>query len=617
MCGIAGILNAEAGRLDMPPVLGAMADAMSHRGPDDTGQWQSPSGLAGFAHTRLAILDLSSAGHQPMSTPDGRYTIVFNGEVYNFRDLRRSLEQKGIAFHTRSDTEVILRAYQIHGEACVELLRGMFAFALWDEREQTCLLARDRFGIKPLYYHHAEGSRLVFGSEVRALQASSMVSRDLDSRAVYQYFRTGSVPEPRTLLRDVRCLEAGHSGRWHAGRLDIRRYWALQFPTAALPAQEAVAATRAALLDSVSHHFVSDVPVGIFLSGGIDSTALVALSRATGQNDLRTFSMSLPDVPEDEGPTARRVARHFETAHQDYPVDAGTGRTLFSQYLGAFDQPSIDGLNTFALSGFARERGLSVALSGLGADEMFGGYRSFRDVPALARWDSRFSRFGATRRLAGHLLERAAPGPRWRRIGDMLGQPAGLTTAYTTFRGIYTRAEARTLARNYSDPSGDEPDDDVWDALPHDPAAGDVVSRLELTRYVRNQLLRESDVMSMAWGLELRTPFLDSAVFDAVRGVPAQARLRAGKRLLLDAVPEVPSWVAQRPKRCFQFPFERWLGGEWREVFELVSRNCPVPTETWYRKWSVFMFERWLERTRRVEVNRESVVEAIGGGGHR
>lgn len=601
MCGIAGILTTDAG-LEMAPVLGAMADSLRHRGPDDAGQWQSPSRLAGFAHTRLSILDLSAAGHQPMSTPDGRYTVVFNGEVYNFRELRHGLEQKGLEFRTGSDTEVILRAYQCYGEACIPLLRGMFALAVWDEQEQTCLLARDRFGIKPLYYTQTANRPLLFGSEVRALKASGLLATELESRALYQYFRTGSVPEPRTLLRDVRCLEAGHCARWQGGRLDVRRYWALQFPLPTVSARDAAAATREALLDSVAHHFVSDVPVAIFLSGGIDSTALVALAGITGQTDLRTFSLSFPGVPEDEGAAANRVAAHFRTRHEDYPVDAATGKAIFSQFLGASDQPSIDGLNTFALAGFARQRGAKVVLSGLGADEIFGGYPSFTAVPRLARWDSWASRLGPARGAAGQLLERLAPGPRGRRLGDMLTHPAGVAPAYATFRGIYTRAESWTLARHYAGATDVEPDDDMQDVAAHDPTVGDAVSRLELTRYVRNQLLRESDVMSMAWGLELRTPFLDPAVVDTTGKVPAAIRLRSGKRLLLDAVPEVPRWVGMQPKRCFQFPFERWLGGEWRQTFADVSRTCPVPTETWYRKWSVFMLEKWLER--------------VNGGGH-
>lgn len=611
MCGIYGRLE-RRGEIARSPFDQQAVRALEHRGPDDEGTWCGTRAFLGMR--RLSVIDLAT-GHQPMASADGVIQVVFNGEIYNFLELRRTLEQKGATFCTRSDTEVILRAFQVYGEGCVELLRGMFAFAVWDEQEQACLLARDRFGIKPLYFH-ASGGGLVFASEVKTLLASGLVARELDPRAVYQYFRTGSVPEPRTLLCNVQCLEAGRHVRWHAGRLESRRYWALRFPTDTIPAREAVAATRAALLDSVEQHFVSDVPVGIFLSGGIDSTALVALAHATGRTDLRTFSISLPDSADDEGPTAHRTAAHFGTRHEDYPVDAATGRAIFSKFLGAFDQPSIDGLNTFALSGFARDRGMKVALSGLGADEIFGGYPSFTAVPKLARWDARLSRLGSARRAVGHAIERVAPGHRERRIGDMLGQPAGIATAYTTFRGIYTRAEARMLAEHYGGAAGGEPDDDTQDVLPLDPTTGDAVSRLELTRYVRNQLLRESDVMSMAWGLELRTPFLDSSVLDVAGRVPAVTRLRAGKRLLLDAVPEIPWWVAQRPKRCFQFPFEQWLDGEWRQVFAEVSRACPVPTETWYRKWSVFMLERWVERLTAVATIHETVAPAVGGGTH-
>lgn len=607
MCGIAGILTADAGRIDVPPALAAMTRALRHRGPDDTGRWQSPSGAAAFTHTRLSVFDPSPAGRQPMSTPDGRYTITFNGAIYNFHEVRRQLEQSGVAFQTRTDTEVILRAYQRHGDACLDLLRGMFAFALWDEQEQACLLARDRFGIKPLYYHHAAGRQLVFGSEVRALQASGLVSKELDSQAVYQYFRSGSVPEPRTLLRDVRSLEAGQLGRWQSGRFDVRRYWSLGFPEATTPREAAADATRAALLDSVQHHFAGDVPVGVFLSGGIDSTALVALARAAGQQDLRTFSMSLPGSAGDEGQAAHRVAAHFGTHHQDWPVDAATAKGMLPRFLQAADQPSIDGLNTFVLAGFAHERGLKVALSGLGADEMFGGYRSFVDVPRLARWDTHLGRTGPLRPALGRMAESLAPGPRVRRIGDMLGQPPGLAAAYTTFRGVFTRAESRRLTRQYAGDLAGESGDDVRHAVaPGDEAAVNAVSVLELTRYVRNQLLRESDLMSMAWGLELRTPYIDAGVFDAVSRVPAGVRIGPGKRLLLDAIPEIPRWVALQPKLCFQFPFAQWLEGEWRDVFADVTRTAPVPTETWYRKWSVYMFERWLERA-----------AAIGGGSHR
>lgn len=598
MCGIAGVLVAEAGRVDVRPALVAMQRALRHRGPDDAGTWQSASGLAAFAHTRLAVIDLTAAGRQPMSTPDGRFTIVLNGEIYNHRDLRRELERRGATFRTRTDTEVVLRAFEADGEACLDRLCGMFALAVWDEREQACLLARDPFGIKPLYYHAREGV-VAFASEVRALIESGLPRRDLDPDAVVGYFRTGSVPEPATLLRDIRCLEAGTCLTWSPRALKVRRYWSVTFPADVPPADAPVDVARIALAESVRRHLVADVPIGIFLSGGVDSTALLALARAAGGGELATFTLSLPGAADDEGPAARRTAAHFGATHHELPVDALRGRDLFGEFLRAADQPSIDGLNTYAVSTLAREHGFKVALSGLGADELFGGYRSFQMVPRLTALGRRLAWTGPAGRLAGAVADRAAPDARWRRLGDMMAGPATVASAYAAFRGIFTRRESRILGERYAGKTPSAVEGQDADETANDPTIGDTVSRLELTRYVRNQLLRDADAMSMAMGLELRTPFLDADLFAALASLPAATRLQPGKRLLVDAVPELPEWVRRAPKRCFQFPFSQWLAGEWRDVFASVDRDCPVPTGTWYRKWSVFVMDRWVGRLTR------------------
>lgn len=584
MCGIAGILRRDA-RGDEPARVAAMQQALRHRGPDDSGTWQSAAGRATFAHTRLSVLDPTPAGRQPMSCAAGRFTITFNGEIYNFKELRRLLEGRGAAFRTNTDTEIILRAYEAFGESCVDHLRGMFAFALWDEREQTCLLARDRFGIKPLYYHAGDGG-LVFASEVKALLHAGVVPHELDRQALYEYFRAGSVQDPRTLLRGVHSLDAAHVMTWDGGPLRTRRYWDLRF--AGSDTTESPAQVGTALRDSIRHHFVSDVPVGVFLSGGIDSTCLVALATEAGVGELRTFTLSVPGSPEDEGERARRTAEHFGARHDECRVDAAAARQLFDGFLRAMDQPSIDGLNTYAVSRFARERGMKVMLSGIGADELFGGYPSFSGVPRLAAWRRRIGRVPS----AATTLLHGSGDPRARRLADLLEQPAGVTTAYATYRGIFTRAEARTLSERYS--GSDAVVDDRPAEAHDDPTPQDAVSRLELSRYVRNQLLRDGDVMSMAFGMELRTPFLDPVLVESVCRIPARQRLAAGKRLLIDAVANVPDGIAYRPKRCFQFPFASWLDGEWRETFAAVERTCPVPTVTWYRKWCVLALERWL-----------------------
>lgn len=595
MCGIAGVLNVAGHAARLTASLDAMRASLRHRGPDDEGSWSAPDGAAAFVHTRLSILDPTPAGHQPMSIAGGRFTITFNGEILNFLELRRSLEQRGVTFQTRTDTEVVLRAYEADGPACVEQLRGMFAFALWDARERTCLMARDRFGIKPFYYH-ADATQLVFASEVRTLIGSGLVPCDLDPEGVYGYFRTGTVPEPRTLLRGVTCLGAGQYAVWRDGAVTPRCYWDLHFDARTMTDAEAVEQTRHALLDSVEHHFISDVPVGIFLSGGVDSTALVALATAAGRTDLRTFSLSFPGSAHDEGPVARRTAAHFGTRHQDWAIDGRIAKDLFALCLQAADQPSIDGLNTFAVSKFARDGGVKVVLSGLGGDELFGGYKSFDAIPRLASWNRRLDHAGPLRAALGRGIERMAGTSRWRRLGDLLAQPPALSTVYETFRGIYTRAEARTLAERYAGavPAGPGPAEEFR----RDPTPRDTVSRLELTRYMRNQPLRDADTMSMAWGLELRVPFLDPFVVSTLSAIPAAQRLRPHKALLLDAVPEVPEWVANQPKRGFMFPFQQWLDDEWRDVFVEIDRTSPVPTETWYRKWCVFVLDRWIDGLR-------------------
>ncbi len=390
MCGIAGIISKADARGRLATLLPGLQTELRHRGPDDQGVHVSPDGRAGLVSTRLAILDLTAAGHQPMLTTDGRYAIVFNGEIYNFRALAASLEQKGVVLRSHSDTEVVLALYRLLGVDCVRELRGMFAFAIWDDAEKTCFLARDPLGIKPLYYNVEAGGALAFASELRALRRTGLVGSDLDPVALGAFFRQGSVPEPLTLLRGARSLEAGHWLRWRDGNLESRSYWSLPFGNGdasapPLGAHEDTAAVRAALIDSLEHHFVSDVPVGLFLSGGIDSTALLALSRSLGHNALSTYSLSFDDAAFDEGELARRTAEHFGSRHTDHRLTGMEAKGLFADFLNRLDQPSVDGFNTFAVSRVAHEHGAKVVLSGLGGDEIFGGYPSFTRVPSLLR----------------------------------------------------------------------------------------------------------------------------------------------------------------------------------------------------------------------------------------
>lgn len=590
MCGIAGILSPAPLDAGQRQGLAAMRVALRHRGPDGEGEWLSACGTAAFAHTRLAVFDPTDAARQPMSVAGGRFTITYNGAIYNFTELRRSLEQHGTRFTTQSDTEVILRLYEQYGRDGLDRLRGMFALAVWDAATRTCLLARDRMGIKPLYYAEKNGT-LTFASEVRALLKSEAVAADLDPDGLYGFFRTGSVPEPRTLVREIKCLPAGHYMTWTGGRASCRPFWQLHF-AATDAGGSAVAETRQALQESVDTHFAGDAPVGVFLSGGVDSSAILALAHAAGRRHVDTFSLSFPSMPDDEAPLARDTAARFGARHHVCEMNAHTTRAAFAGYGRAIDQPSVDGLNTYVMARFAHEGGVTAVLSGLGADELFGGYPTFAGVPRLAAWHQRFRWTGAAGAQASRLAESAAPGPRSRRVADMLSRKPSLENAYQTYRGIFTHAEARSLVSHYLGAPApplmlaEEP---LVDAVPED-----AVSRFELTRYVRNQLLRDGDVMSMAWGVELRTPFLDAGVVDCLTRVPAAIRLASGKGLLRQAVPELPPWVAGPSKRCFQFPFEQWIDGEWRDAFAATLRQCGVPADTWYRRWSVFALESWM-----------------------
>ncbi|MCP5560749.1 MAG: asparagine synthase (glutamine-hydrolyzing) [Verrucomicrobiaceae bacterium] len=596
MCGIAGIFAPspqEATNLEEK--LRRLQTSQRHRGPDDEGLWIAPKGRTGLVHTRLSILDLSPAGHQPMHSPDGRYTISFNGEIYNFRELRAELERDGIFFHSNSDTEVLLTLYAKRGQAMVRDLRGMFAFAIWDEQTQTAFLARDPFGIKPLYFSKASDGSFAFASELSALRAASLCGTALNPAAILRYLRMGTVAEPHTLLLEAQCLPAGTTLEWTPSGTKTTSYWRPQFqPNPAIDRNEAIAHTREALLDSVRHHFISDVPVGIFLSGGIDSTALLALAKETGRSDIATFSVGVDDESLDETGLAQRTAAHFGSRHFETRLNGSQGTECLGRFMDRVDQPSIDGFNSFVVSEFARSEGMKVVLSGLGGDELFGGYPSFAKVPKLFHLGKTIRSIPMLSALAGLAMECFGPSPRSRRLGSFIRHPASMLEAYRCFRGIFPQREARLLTAQICGCDLA----DINETLPDPSYAAhderDIVSALELTLYMRHQLLRDSDVMSMSHGLELRVPFVDAPLFEILAQIPAEHRLQPGKQLLLQAVPEVPEWVANQPKRGFVFPFEKWMNEDWKDTFDKIAETLPGPRPTWYQRWAVFMLRQWI-----------------------
>jgi asparagine synthase (glutamine-hydrolysing) len=589
MCGIAG----QFGLSNTSFAERALA-ALKHRGPDGHGVWQG--GQTTLVHTRLAILDLSEAGTQPMvfdggsrgsavrpagDSSDGhRQVLVFNGEIYNYLELRNELEAQGESFVGNSDTEVLLRLLVREGEACLPKLAGMFAFAFWDEAAGSALLARDPLGIKPLYYRQEDGA-LAFASETRVLRKEG---DETDAQALRDFFLWGSVQEPATLNTAVRQLPAGHCLKWKNGILEIKQWHSVTRSNSKPRSPESAAVqTRDALLDSMRRHLVSDVPVGIFLSGGIDSTVILALTREVlgPDADIRTFSIGFDDPEFDESGLARRTAAHFGALHTEWRMTPEEGSAEIPAFLAAVDQPGIDGFNTWCVSKLARREGVKVVLSGLGGDEIFAGYSSFERVPQFRR---AFQLLGPLRRLAAGILNRKEPATPWRRLGAFFDGGGSWLEAYHAKRGIFTADEATVLAETISGRSVPPANWMIAD-LPEHPR--EVVSRLEVTRYMRNQLLRDSDVFSMAHGLELRVPFVDARLLSQISGISTGQRLRKGKQLLLAAVPEVPEWIRNQPKRGFRFPFQQWLEEHFGGMLAEAQRVSPIPLKAWYRTWAV------------------------------
>ena len=382
MCGIAGFISAQAAPEVRSAAVERMCASMLHRGPDDGGI--ASKGDATLGMRRLAIFDPAN-GHQPMVTPDGRYTLVFNGAIYNFRALRDELCAAGHAFHTRCDTEVLLMAYVSWGEQCLPRLRGMFAFAVWDAHERTLFLARDPFGIKPLYYRQEAGGTFLFASELNALLASGTFDAQIDPQAVADYLAWFAVPAPRTIYRGIRSLRPGECAILRGGQLTVRSHWNF----GSFPRDQAVCDSREAFTAELRHrlegtiraHVVADVPVGAFLSGGLDSAIVVGLMTRVSGARLKTFSIGFAESDYSEAEAAAETARHFGTDHHRVELSGARLAGDIEGIVSHLDQPTGDGINTYYASQAARAGGVTVALSGLGGDELFGGYPSFRDLP--------------------------------------------------------------------------------------------------------------------------------------------------------------------------------------------------------------------------------------------
>ena len=575
MCGINGVYAFHAAA--SPPTemeLIATRDHMHLRGPDGAGIWWSENRRCGIAHRRLSIIDLSERANQPMVSADGRFVISFNGEIYNYPALRADLQSKGVHFRTTCDTEVLLELFAHDGQAMVHKIRGMYAFAIWDVQRCTLFLARDPNGIKPVYTAN-DGWTFRFASQVKALLAGGQVSRDSEPAGVVGFHLFGHLPEPFTLYREIRCLPAGHF-QWIDGTgphepQQFANLSGLLAEHASRPAapSEFNARLRQAALESVRAHLLADVEVGIFLSAGIDSGALLGLMRDAGQEKIRAITLAFDEfsgTAEDEAPFAAEVARLYHAEHVIRRVSRNEFQDDLPHIFDAMDQPSIDGVNTWFVAKAAKEAGLKVALSGLGGDELLAGYPSFHDIPS---WHRRFGLLASVPCLgrAARVLTQILIPSFARRVPKALGMleyTDSLAGTYLLRRGLFLPHELPALLGQEMTREGLRrlrPLSAIAAQLSPDPKTSmGRVCVLESSNYMRNRLLRDADWAGMTHSLEIRVPLVDWNLAQALASSVATLVPGAGKQALaLAPTAPLPDSVQHRSKTGFNLPTGAWM----------------------------------------------------------
>ena len=643
MCGIAGII----GRLDQKnrAALQRMNDAMVHRGPDAAGVWASTPDDRGWgallAHRRLAILDLSPAGVQPMLDPVTGHVIAFNGEIYNYLDLRRRLESEGQQFQSSGDTAVMLRALGLHGPDAVKWLRGMFAFACWDQKQRRLLLARDHLGIKPLYVARSSdpdsGWSVAFASELRALLASGLLGTPrLDPQAVASSVWNGFVVGAGTAVKGVELLWPGQLLEFDGSGKEVRQedFWRIpdRAPGPAMDENE----LAGILEEGLRLHLASDVPLAVFLSGGVDSSAMANLAQRAAQSPIHTFTLAFEEQELNEGPIARQIAAAIGTEHNEVVLTEGHFVANLDAALDSLDQPTFDGLNAYFMTRAIRDAGFTVAISGTGGDELFGGYPTFRDLPVLQRWSNRAGFVPrdlqvAAAKLATWPLRRSGqavpPQTRWAKLPEMIRHGDDLLALYQLASALFLPGwQGELLAPGFAEVLGDGLPSSMRQRLgaeTRNRTPLSAISVMEQRLFLGERLLRDNDVASMAASLEQRVPLVDHVLFESVDRLPDQTRYAPlGRKDMLRRIGlrGLDPALFDRPKSGFVLPFDRWIRQGLKKVMDQTMRDpqaiapCglnPVAVERlwqtfldgapglyWSRVWSVYVFIRWCHRNR-------------------
>lgn len=643
MCGIAGII----GRVDDKnrAALERMNNAMIHRGPDAGGIWHSPPDARGWgallAHRRLSILDLSSAAAQPMTDPVTGHVIVFNGEIYNFADLRNRLAADGQEFNSTGDTAVMLRALGLHGPEAVKWLRGMFAFACWNPSERRLLVARDPLGIKPLYVARSVDPdadwSVAFASELRALLASGLLGTPrLDPQGVASSVWNGFVVGPGTAVKGIDLMLPGRLIEFDGGGKTVRDedYWSIpgHAPDVAMDEEH----LAAVLEEGLRLHLASDVPLAVFLSGGVDSSVMANLAQRAAKSPVHTFTLAFEEQELNEGPIARRIAAAIGTEHHEVVLTEQYFVENLERALDSLDQPTFDGLNAYYMSQGIRAAGFTVALSGTGGDELFGGYTSYRDLPVLHRWSRRASWVPTNLRLAAATLasrllsgsgKTVAPQTRWAKLPDMVRHGDDLLTLYQLAYALFLPNFQRDLlAADFAEALADGLPPAMRQRLTAETRSRSplsAISVMEQRLFLGERLLRDNDVASMASSLEQRVPLVDQVLFESVDRLPDDVRYQPlGRKAMLRRIGlrGLDPALFDRPKSGFVLPMDRWIRRGLQDAMDRTLRDpqaiAPVgldpvaverlwrafleggPGMYWSRVWSIYVFVRWCHRNK-------------------
>lgn len=611
MCGITGIIGLD--QSNGQALTGAMLDAMQHRGPDARGTFVEDG--ASLGQVRLSIIDLSHGADQPMYDPSGRYVIVFNGEIYNYQEVRAQIDHP---WKTASDTEVILISYLKWGKACLDKLNGMFAFAIWDKQEQSLFIARDRIGIKPLYYAIKDGV-LIFASEMRSILKTGRVSDKISQTGLYEYLSRIAVRTPGTILEDIQQLLPGHCGVFKNGQLNISQYWTMvqKIDKQRVPAdfKTAAAEVRRLFYDSIKSRLVADVPVGAFLSGGIDSSAAVAAMAQISPQQIQTFSIVFDEKEFDESEYARTIAEKYNTKHTEIKLKPEMLLDELPAFFKAVDSPTVDGINTYLVSKLVKQTGIKVVLTGLGGDELFAGYKNFK------RWKE-YNKYrvllnNPLSRLGLGLIKKVYNNRAISKIYDLQQSGReGFESFYNNSRSIFLKHELDALFGNRPKRESKNWVDLNSEGVRQLPLLSQY-SVGEVSNYTLDVLIRDTDQMSMAWALEVREPFFDYKMLEYVLGVPDEFKLsdQTPKALLVEAMgSDLPPEIVYRPKKGFSFPWDYWLRNELKDYCDKAIRDLAArklfdekvlvnywerflakdKTITWSHVWAFVVLENWL-----------------------